>query len=79
MSFGKRLRQIRMDHKLTQQKTADMLSVTLSSYQKYEQNERFPSYDVLIRIGDLFDVSLDYLFCRDEWLKSHGVLSDPLL
>lgn len=79
MSFGKRLRQIRMEHKLTQQKTADMLSVTLSSYQKYEQNERFPSYEVLIRIGDLFDVSLDYLFCRDEWLKSHGASSDSRL
>ncbi len=76
MTFGKRLRALRMKHGFTQQKTADMLDVTMSSYQKYEQNERFPSYEVLIKIGDIFDVSLDYLLCRDEFMKSHGVFVD---
>ena len=35
--FGKRLRQIRMENGFTQQKTADLLGITLRSYQKYEQ------------------------------------------
>lgn len=76
MSFGKRLRGLRMKYKFTQQKTADMLDVTMSSYQKYEQNERFPSYETLIKIADIFDVSLDYLLCRDDFIKSHGVFVD---
>ncbi len=76
MSFGKRLRELRMKHKLTQQKTADMLGVTMSSYQKYEQDERFPSYETLIKIADIFDVSLDYLLCRDNFMKLHGVSVD---
>ena len=76
MSFGKRLRALRMKHNFTQQKTADMLNVTMSSYQKYEQDERFPSYEILIKIADIFDVSLDYLLCRDEFMKSHGVYAD---
>lgn len=48
----------------------------MSSYQKYEQDERFPSYEILIKIADIFDVSLDYLLCRDEFMKSHGVCAD---
>lgn len=76
MSFGKRLRALRMKHNFTQQKTADMLSVTMSSYQKYEQNERFPSYEILIKIADIFDVSLDYLLCRDDFIKSHEASAD---
>lgn len=48
----------------------------MSSYQKYEQNERFPSYEILIKIADIFDVSLDYLLCRDDFIKSHETSAD---
>ena len=47
--FGKRLRQIRMENGFTQQKTADLLGITLRSYQKYEQGERSPSLDCLVK------------------------------
>lgn len=74
--FGKRLREMRMLRKFTQQNMADLLNVALRSYQKYEQGERSPSYDLLIQIADILDVSIDYLLGRDEWMKSHGVFFD---
>ena len=32
----------------------------------YETDIRLPSYEVMIRIADLFGVTVDYLLCREE-------------
>jgi len=66
--FNKRLRELRMKRKYTQQNMADMLDVALNTYQKYEQSDRSPSLDCLVRIADILDVSTDYLLCRDDFL-----------
>lgn len=74
--FNVRLRSLRMKSKYTQQNMADMLGISLNAYQKYEQAERLPSFETLIKIADIFMVSTDYLLCRDNFLKSHGVFVD---
>ena len=74
--FNKRLRKMRMKHGFTQQYMADQLDFSLNAYQKYEQGERTPSFDTLIKIADILDASTDYLLCRDEFLKSHEVFFD---
>lgn len=74
--FGKRLRSVRMQRKITQQKMADSLNLALRSYQSYEGGERCPSFDVLVQMADILDVSIDYLLGRDDFLKSRGVSVD---
>ena len=74
--FNKRLRETRMKCGLTQQKMADELKITLNAYQKYEQAERSPSLDCLVKIADIFEVSTDYLLCRDKFIQSHAVSVD---
>lgn len=74
--FNKRLRSLRMKNKYTQQNMADMLNIALNSYQKYEQAERTPSFDCLVKIANIFNVPTDYLLCRDDFLKSLGVSVD---
>lgn len=74
--FNKRLREVRMNSGLTQQNMADKLGISLNAYQKYEQSERSPSLECLVSIADIFDVSLDYLLCRDDFMKSHATSSD---
>lgn len=74
--FSKRLREVRMKSGLTQQNMADKLGISLNAYQKYEQAERSPSLDCLVSIADIFCVSLDYLLCRDDFMKSHATSSD---
>ena len=71
--FNKRLRQMRMKRNYTQQRLADILDIALRSYQCYETGTRTPNYELLIRIADVLDVSLDYLLGRDDFMKSHGV------
>ena len=74
--FAKRLRAQRMKLGLTQQKMADILDLSLNAYQKYEQAERMPPYETLIRIADLFQVPTDYLLGRDAFLQVLGVSVD---
>lgn len=78
MLFNKRLREMRMKRNFTQQNMADKLGISLNAYQKYEQAERSPSLDCLVSIADILDISLDYLLCRDDFIKSHAISSDEL-
>ena len=77
--FNKRLRSMRMERHLTQQNMADKLNISLNAYQKYEQSERFPSPDCLVQIADILNISIDFLLCRDDYLKSLGVSFDEYL
>lgn len=70
--FGQRLRNARRQKQLTQQQMADVLGLSLNGYQKYEQEERFPSPDTLVKIGDILDVSIDHLLGRDAFLAAHA-------
>lgn len=74
--FNERLRETRMSRKFTQQYMADSLGISLNAYQKYEQAERSPSLDCLVKIADIFDVSIDYLLCRDDFIQSHATSAD---
>lgn len=65
--FNKRLRDIRIDRKITQQAIADAVGLALRSYQCYEQGTREPSLSMLVRLADVLNVSTDYLLCRDEF------------
>lgn len=74
--IGKRLRAARMASNFTQQSVADILKMTVNAYQKYEQAERSPSLETLVKLADLFNVPTDWILCRDDYLKSLGVSVD---
>lgn len=63
--FGKKLREVRIARKMTQQKLADAVGLALRSYQCYEQGTREPSLDMLVKLADVLEVPADYLLCRD--------------
>jgi len=61
VNFGERLKALRMGQKLTQQQLATRLGVTKSIVSYYESGDRYPSYDVLIKIAGLFHITTDQL------------------
>lgn len=71
--MNKRIRKLRMYNGYTQQKMADLLSLSLGGYQKYEQGDSKPPLETLVLLADIFNVPTDYLLCRDEYLKSIGI------
>lgn len=65
--FAERLRLLRRQKKISQEKLAAEIGVERSSIGKYEGNQNItPSDDVKCRIADYFNVSLDYLFGRTD-------------
>jgi len=66
VDFGSRLKQLRTDKALSQEKLAKNLRVTKSMISAYENSIRLPSYDVLIKIALFFNVSIDFLLGFSE-------------
>ena len=62
--LSKRLKECRKEKGLTQMQVAIYSDITERAYQNYELNRREPKVEILVRIADLFEVSLDYLCGR---------------
>lgn len=61
VDFGNTLKILRLQNKFTQAELAKKLGLTKSVISAYENGLRLPSYDVLIHIARIFNVSTDYL------------------
>lgn len=61
-----RLKELRIIKNISQQEIADYLHCTTASYSRYETGSRMPSADLLVKIADYFDVTLDYLLGREN-------------
>lgn len=60
--FGERLRRLRKSRDVTQGQLAEYLGVVPSAIGKYERlPDSYPSVEVLIKISEYFDVSIDFL------------------
>lgn len=67
MKTNEILKSLRQKEGITQAEAAERLGVSLSSYQKYERDKGsiMPSLDVLMKIADLYKVTIDYLVGRE--------------
>ena len=57
----RRVRDLREDHDLTQREVANRLGMHQPQYFRYEQGYRDIPTDILIRLADMYQVSVDYL------------------
>ncbi len=58
---GKRIRQLRIKNGYTQEKLAHILNIDRSFYSRIESGQKGCSVDLLVRLSECFQVSLDYL------------------
>lgn len=61
-----KLKELRKSLKLTQSELANNLGISRDTYKNYEQERTQMNYDMLIKVADYFDVSLDYLCGRQN-------------
>lgn len=64
-----RIRDLREDNDFTQEKVARFLMCDQSLYSKYERGEREIPVHLLLKLADLYHVSMDYLVGRTEKKK----------
>jgi transcriptional regulator with XRE-family HTH domain len=61
-----KIRDLREDHDLTQTDIAQILSCSQVCYSRYELGSRDIPTDVLIRLSNFYNVSVDYLLGQSE-------------
>ena len=60
-SFAERISKLRMEKGLSQFQLSQLLGVKRSVVSYYESGDRLPSFDVLIEMSRVFNVTTDYL------------------
>lgn len=63
---GSRITSEREQLGLTQAELASKVNVSQKSISKYERSERRPTYETLMKMADLFGVSVDYLLGKSD-------------
>lgn len=64
--LGDRLKELREEKELTQEELGKLLSVSRQAVSSYESEDAEPSLNNLVRLADIFDISLDYLLGRTK-------------
>ncbi|AUM92661.1 helix-turn-helix domain-containing protein [Clostridium botulinum] len=64
--FGDILRELREEKELTQNELGKFLNVSRQAVSSYESEETEPSINNLIKLANIFNVSLDYLLGRTK-------------
>ncbi len=70
MIFGERLKKERTNKGWSQEKLAEQLFVSRQSVSKWETGQNYPSIEIIIKISDLFDVTIDELLRSDDELTN---------
>ena len=64
-----RIRELREDHDLTQEQMGKILSCSQRVYSNYERGELDIPTEILIKLADFYEVSVDYLLNRTEQMQ----------
>ncbi|MFD2707194.1 helix-turn-helix transcriptional regulator [Salibacterium lacus] len=67
--FGTKLKQCRMEREWTQNELAEELNVTRQAVYKWETNKGYPDLQTLIKISEIFEVTIDDLIKTDKKLQ----------
>jgi transcriptional regulator with XRE-family HTH domain len=65
MSIGTRLAKNRAEKGITQESLAEAVGISTSYISLIENDQKKPSYSLLIKLANYFDVSIDYFFGTD--------------
>ena len=66
-TFAQRLRELREEKQVTQKNLAEILGLnSRTTITNYEQNDREPDFETLIKIAKYFEVSIDYLLGQTD-------------
>ena len=61
-----RIKSLREEQNMTQQELADKLNGAKSTIAMYEKGDRKPSLEVLVKLSEIFNCSIDYILCKTD-------------
>ena len=72
-----RIKFLREELNMTQQELADKLEGAKSTIAMYEKGDRKPSLEVLVKLSEIFNCSIDYILCKTD-MRNPEQQEDPL-
>lgn len=61
-----RLQKLRKDRNLRQQEVAEKTGINVVTLSGYEIGKSEPNLEALVRLANVYEISLDYLLCRSD-------------
>lgn len=61
-----RIKNLREEFGMTQQELADKIDGAKSTIAMYEKGDRKPSLEVLVKLSEIFNCSIDYILCKTD-------------
>lgn len=71
MNIGDKLKQARLNKKMTQEEVADKLYVSRQSISNWENNKTYPDLGNVLALSDLYEISLDELLKGSDNFMKH--------
>lgn len=72
--YGKRIKKLRLEQGLKQKELAEKLGISTSSIGMYEREARQPDTEILKKIANYFNVSIDYILGNSD-KRDHSELT----
>lgn len=74
-----RIKFLRDEFNMTQKELANRTNLSEGSISLYEKGERKPSLEVLVKLSEIFDCSIDYLLGKSDIRSFKNIVSNTLL
>jgi len=75
MDFHNILKKKRIEANLSQEGLADRLNISRQSISKWENEKGYPNIETLLKISDIFNITVDELLKGDDYLKDKIIVS----
>ena len=78
--LGNKIKTLRNELNISQEELAKKINVSPSTIAMYETNRRQPNYDVLLKLSNIFECSMDYLLGNSDKRNSNKTMvSSPFI
>lgn len=64
IQLANNMRRLRTENNYTQEQIGEKLNISRQAYSNYETGKRIPDIDMLIRIADIYEVTLEQLITQ---------------
>lgn len=72
-----RIKSLREDNDLTQKQISKLLNISQVAYSYYELNKRSIPLELLVKLADFYNTSVDYLLYRTDEMAPYPENSIP--
>lgn len=77
MTFGEILKKLRIEKGINGPELAKLLNVTKQTVSNWENDNRVPSKEIIVKIADIFSTSTDYLLGNTD-IKNEKYMIDAI-